>query len=60
MRKRTEISDELREKLLGNDSIATVSKYNIYLTLEFKEMAYKKLNEGTMILKIFYDAKLPL
>lgn len=60
MRKRTEISDELREKLLGNDSIAAVSKYNIYLTPEFKEMAYKKLNEGTMILKIFYDAKLPV
>lgn len=23
-------------------------------------MVYKKLNEGTMILKIFYDAKLPI
>lgn len=60
MRKREPLSDDLRKKLLDNDNIANVSKCNIYLTPDFKEFAYKKLNEGTMILKIFNDVNLPV
>ena len=60
MRKREPLSDDLRKKLLDNDNIANVSKCNIYLTPDFKEIAYKKLNDGAKILKIFNDANLPV
>ena len=60
MRKKEPLSDDLRKKLLDNANIANVSKCNIYLTPDFKEIAYKKLNDGANILKIFNDANLPV
>ncbi len=60
MAKRIEINDKLRERLIRNNYVHSVTKYNIYFTSEFREKAYLELMSGKDILKIFAECNLPI